>query len=398
MRVLISTIGSRGEVQPVVAAARELAVRGHEVIVVAPPDFQEWAEAAGVTYRAVGPRLRGTATRKSSGVPSEEQRRQMIEATVSTQFDALTAAGDCDVVVGGGALAVAAASVAEYRDARYVYAAFAPITLPSTRHAPPVFRLPGQRPADQPADPAALWEQDSQRWNLLWRGALSDSRAALGLEPITDVRSHLFTDHPLLAADPILAPWPEPEDGRVCQTGAWLFTDERALPADVERFLDAGEPPVLVGFGSMPAPGGAVPAVAAAARALGRRLIVAGGWAELTAPGPDALVLGEVDLRQVFARVAAVVHHGGAGTTTTAAVAGAPQIVLPQIFDQFYFARRVEALGIGRLYSGAPDAESMTLALRHALDLGTVSRASEVADVVRVDGVRVAADIIESGD
>ncbi|WP_216910662.1 hypothetical protein [Nocardia noduli] len=66
------------------------------------------------------------------------------------------------------------------------------------------------------------------------------------------------------------------------QTRAWLFTDERPLPADIERFLDAGEPSVLMGFGSTPAPGGAVPAVATAARALGRRLIVAGGWAELT--------------------------------------------------------------------------------------------------------------------
>jgi len=46
-------------------------------------------------------------------------------------------------------------------------------------------------------------------------------------------------------------------------------------------------------------------------------------------------------------RVAAVVHHGGAGTTTTAALAGAPQVVIPQIYDQHYWARRVQHLRIG---------------------------------------------------
>ena len=49
----------------------------------------------------------------------------------------------------------------------------------------------------------------------------------------------------------------------------------------------------------------------------------------------------------MFPRVAAVIHHGGAGTTTAAARAGVPQVLLPHILDQFYWAHRVERIGIG---------------------------------------------------
>jgi len=69
---------------------------------------------------------------------------------------------------------------------------------------------------------------------------------------VDNVRAHILGDHPWLAADPTLAPWPELADLDVVQTGAWILPDERPLPAELEAFLDAGPPPVYVGFGSMP--------------------------------------------------------------------------------------------------------------------------------------------------
>ncbi|MEV0358189.1 nucleotide disphospho-sugar-binding domain-containing protein [Nocardia sp. NPDC050697] len=385
MRVLISTVGSRGEVQPVVALARALAGRGYEAVVVGPPDFRSWAEGLGAEYRPVGPELRGTARRVPGPPPTEEQRRAMIAGTVDAQFDALLAvAPGCGAVVGGGALAIAAGSVAEFAGARYSYAAFAPVTLPAAAHPPPAFR--GVEPG--------TWEQDAERWNLLWAEPLNARRAALGLAPVADVRAHLFTASPLLAADPVLAPWPEP-GGPVRQTGAWQLLDPRPLPAEVLAFLDAGEPPIFAGFGSMPEPSGAAEALLGAARALGRRLIVSAGWSGFTVDAPDCLLVGELDLRQLFPRVAAAVHHGGAGTTTTAAAAGVPQVVLPQIFDQFYFADRVATLGIGVPYTVAPESDSLTSALSAALD--STARARAVAREIRPDGAQLAADLITAG-
>jgi vancomycin aglycone glucosyltransferase len=128
---------------------------------------------------------------------------------------------------------------------------------------------------------------------------------------------------------PGLAPWPEPADLAVVQTGAWILPDERPLPAELEAFLDAG-PPVYVGFGSMRAPEDIARVAIEAIRAQGRRALVAHDWAGL-APiddRDDCFAVGEVNQQALFGRVAAVVHHGGAGTTATAARVGAPQVVV----------------------------------------------------------------------
>ena len=73
------------------------------------------------------------------------------------------------------------------------------------------------------------------------------------------------------------------------------------------------------------------------------------GWAELGGePLPEGVIeIDAVSHVRLFPRVAAVVHHGGAGTTTTAARAGVPQIVVPHIADQYYWARRIALLGLG---------------------------------------------------
>ncbi|MBV8728205.1 MAG: glycosyltransferase, partial [Acidobacteriia bacterium] len=119
MRVLFSTIGSRGDVQPGVALASELKRLGHEVSVCVPPDFREWIESLGIPVTPIGPEVRRfAASRPRATQPPKplaaEQRRQMAEATVATQFETLiSAAQGCDVIVAASALQVAARSVAE---------------------------------------------------------------------------------------------------------------------------------------------------------------------------------------------------------------------------------------------------------------------------------------------
>src|SRR5262249_31995739 len=159
-------------------------------------------------------------------------------------------------------------------------------------------------------------------------------------------------------------------DSAVLQTGAWILPDERALSPELTRFLDAGDPPVYFGFGSMRAPQNLGASMLEAARALGRRALVSRGWADLSLAddASDCLAIGEVNQQALFRRVAAVVHHGGAGTTTAAALAGGPQVVVPQLYDQHYWAGRVRELGIGSAHAaGAITAESLASALEEAL-------------------------------
>jgi vancomycin aglycone glucosyltransferase len=145
------------------------------------------------------------------------------------------------------------------------------------------------------------------------------------------------------------------------------------------------------------APEGAARVAIEAIRAQGRRAVVARGWADL-APiddGDDCFVVGEVNHQALFGRVAAVVHHGGAGTTTTATRAGAPQVVVPQIADQPYWAGRVADLGIGAAHDGpTPTTEALSAALRTALTPETRARATAVAGAIRTDGATVAAKLL----
>ena len=132
-------------------------------------------------------------------------------------------------------------------------------------------------------------------------------------------------------------------------------------------------------------------------RAQGHRVLISRGWADLALidDSNDCFIVGEVNQQALFPRVAAVVHHGGAGTTTAAARAGTPQVVVPQIVDQPYWASRVWDLGIGSAHNGpAPTAESLSTALESALTPGTRARASEVADMICDDGALRAARLL----
>jgi len=205
----------------------------------------------------------------------------------------------------------------------------------------------------------------------------------------------MLTDNPVLATDPALCPR-ESTEPSVVQTGTWIPSDDRPLPEELEAFLDAGEPPVYVGFGSMPMGGAEDVAQVAveAVRAQGRRAVVSGGWADLDLidDAEDCFAVGEVNQQALFGRVAAAVHHGGAGTTITATKAGVPQVVVPQIVDQPYWAARVAELGIGVAHDGpVPTFESLSAAIKSALAPEVRERAAAVAATIRTDGAAVAA-------
>lgn len=100
-------------------------------------------------------------------------------------------------------------------------------------------------------DNRRLWGLNAEHMNALFGQTINTHRTSIGLPPVDGIRDHVFTDHPFLAADPVLGPWQETPELDVAQTGAWIRPDERPLPADLEAFLAAGAEPVYVGFGSM---------------------------------------------------------------------------------------------------------------------------------------------------
>jgi vancomycin aglycone glucosyltransferase len=347
----------------------------------------------GVTLIPLGPSTRSIAAGLKA--PSPDAAFRLAAELVAARFETLLPAAEgCDALVATGLMPAGAPDVAEKLGIRYVLACLHIFGLPS-RHFRPS-RRPGKQSPDDETDNSVLWHQDADRVNAMYAEPLNRHRAAIGLPPVDNVRDYVITHQPWLAADPVLAPWKDLTDLDIVQTGAWILPDERPLPNELEAFLDAGEPPVYVGFGSMAMRTSTDLArvAIAATRAHGRRAILSRGWAglALTDDPADCLIVGEVNHQALFPRVAAVVHHGGAGTTTTAALAGAPQVVVPQLVDQPHWARRVAELGIGAAHDGpVPTSESLAAALGTALAPETRVRATAVAAQVRTDGAMLAA-------
>jgi len=406
MRVALSTYGGRGDVEPMVAFAARLRERGVQVRVCAPPDedFARRLDAVRVPLVPFGPSARALATgalpaTKSATSAGEMVARHSVDLAAGQREVLPEVAEGCDVLVATGVPAVVggARSVAEKLGIPWIHVTFQQLTLPSPYRAPLAY--PGQSYPPDVTDIPTLWKLHDQHMNALFGEAVNTNRAALGLPPVDDVASFLFGARNWLASDPALDPWREPADVDVVQTGAWFLPDERPLPDDLQAFLDAGEPPVYVGFGSMPVKASTdlSRAVIEAVRAHGRRAVVMRGWADLSAVDEqdDCFVVGEVNHQALFRRVAAVVHHGGAGTTATTARVGLPQVIVPQGADQPYWAGRVAELGIGAAHDGpAPTAESLASALGTALATETAERAAAVAGEVRTDGAAVAAKLL----
>ncbi|MCV9939881.1 glycosyltransferase [Boseaceae bacterium BT-24-1] len=401
MRVLLSTYGSRGDVEPMVALAVQLQALGVEAVVSAPPD-QEFAALlarAGVPLAPAFMPIRQWVSERAKPSSTADFHR-LASDMMAAQFAAISAAAEgCDAIMATGLFpsASAARSVAELTGLSYSHVTFCPLFLPSHHHRP--FPYPGHPLPPEVTDNRALWDFNIRTMNALFGEALGAHRAAVGLPPVDNARDHVFTKRPWLASDPVLWPWRKTDLCDAVQTGAWILPDQRPLPAELEAFLAAGEPPVYVGFGSMfmQSATDAARVAIEAIRAQGRRAVVLKGWAEL-ALGDDArdcFITGDVNQQALFPRMAAVMHHGGAGTTTAATRAGAPQVIVPQIVDQPYWAGRVAGLGVGAAHDGpTPTFESLSAALATALAPETGAQATAVSRTIRSDGAEVAAKLL----
>jgi vancomycin aglycone glucosyltransferase len=371
---------------------------GAEVQLCVPPDedFAVLLERAGVPMVPLGPTVHSIVANPKP--PTAEDAFRLAPELVAARFETLGAVAEgSDAVLATGLMPAGARDVADKLGIPYVLACFHTAGLPS-QHIPPAGR-PHRDSEPDATDIRARWEQDTQRVNALYRDAVNSHRAAIGLPPVDNVREYVLTDRPWLAADPLLWPGQDKTDLDLVQTGAWILPDDRPLSQELEAFLNAGAPPVYVGFGSMAAhaPKDVARIAIDVCRAQGHRMLLARGWAELTLTddGDDFFVVGDVNQQALFSRVAAVVHHGGAGTTTTAARAGAAQVVVPQIVDQPEWAARVAELGIGAAHAGStPTFDSLSAALKTVLTTETQAQAKAVAATIRTDGAKVAANLL----
>jgi vancomycin aglycone glucosyltransferase len=371
--------------QPLVALALHLRACGHTAQLVGPPDFAAWIEREGFHYTSVGSHFGAFMERaNNSALALSSQSLPEITKQFSLSPEL---AKHADVVIAGIG-AMAAPSYAEKWNKPFRLLLPAAAYLPS-RH------WPAQTIASQGLPAwlnAASWWATGLGLDLTFGTKLNAARRRLALPPVASAWGNAMRAQVWLAADPALGP-AEAIDPRIKveQLGAFFLPESpQALPVALETFLQ--KPAIAITFGSMPSKQGArlLSILSAATAKAGVRAVVVSGWAKLPSVTADehVLVVPEVSFAALFPRVTAVVHHGGAGTLTLATMAGKAQLVVPHIFDNFYWAKRLLALGVAPppLPIKALNADRLAARLR-ALTPEMTARAEALAPGIRRDGV-----------
>jgi UDP:flavonoid glycosyltransferase YjiC (YdhE family) len=410
MKILISTLGSRGDTQPYLALAVGLQQAGHRVTLVSPQGFIEWIQSYGVNAHPVrfNPQevMQTISKSKNPFQAIRAMREVMNTGVMEAMNDCWQAAQDTDFLVqtgtGNGAL-----EIASTRDIPVAFAYLVP--MPPTR-AFPMFMLPfrfslgaGYNYFTHTLVQRALWSGMGGPTVNRWRARLNlpawRSEAAMH-----DYARSLATPS-LYGYSPSVIPKPPDWGDEHHVTGYWFLDapPNWQPPADLLQFLESGPPPVYVGFGSMSHQNPERQA-RLALRALelsGQRGILLTGWGGLTrlsAP-PNVFFVDDVPHAWLFPRMVAVVHHGGAGTTGAGLRAGVPNIITPFGGDQVAWADHVVKLGVGLQATAAQrlTAEKLASAIHAAVnDSALRARAVALGEKVRAeDGVARAVEVIE---
>ncbi|MGN7132068.1 glycosyltransferase [Rhodococcoides corynebacterioides] len=416
MRVVVAVSGTRGDVQPAAHLAAALHSRGHDVVAALPPNLLSLASDLGVPVEPFGydtrAHLASDAVRRGAHGSVIDRVRSAGElwnlgwSEMVADLSAVVHRDRPDVVVTGITTEQVAAPLADSVRAAVVGLHHAPVRTNDVH-------LPGFGADGLPAPVTrAAW---SVHETVLWtatRRRENRLRAGLGLPSARRPVPYRFADAgavEIQAYDPALCPPPAGFDRARRPLVGFLGGAPAAspLPSDLEAWLDAGDPPVHIGFGSMPlrAAERSLRRVTEAVRSLGLRALVALGWNDLDSDvyqslgaGADVRVLtGHVDHAAVFPRCSVVVHHGGAGTTAAVLRAGRPAVVRPVSADQPFWGRRLEDVGAGVMLRGDdPTPAALAAAIESAAARSDAARRVGDALVDPEDAVARAADLVES--
>jgi len=388
MRIVLSSRGSRGDVYPVIAIARALRSRRHEAAL---------CRRDGLLHHCYSEDSAAVMERFGSGWRAAREALRWFASSIDEQFSLLApVTRGADLLV-TSVNEVSAPSIAEHLRIPHFRIAYAPV-LPGSQPPPlqPYQRFPA--PANR-----ALWRALNATSMLLFGRQLDRWRRRLGLAPIADFGDYCAAgSHNLLCLSPTLAPpdpgWRYPHSF----TGYCFSEDEGQLAPELEQFLAEGTPPVYLGFGSTSVgdPHRVGRLVEEAVLRAGVRAIVGRGWTGLEARERSYLfpLAGDAPHATLFPRLAGIAHHGGSGTLHNAARAGLPQLVLPHFADQYFWARRVEVLGLGP--RSIPAAQLSVRRLARGLralceDPGARVRARALAPVIAAEqGIEAAVAII----
>ena len=415
MQIAIIASGSRGDVEPYIALSKGLRLAGHVARLVAHENFGSLIKAHGVEFWPI----EGNA----QDVAQSQEMRKLLEKgnflailkkmgrdaqdnALAFAQGGLAACEGVDLIIAGLGGMFIGVALAEKLGIPFMQSYYVPFS--------PTRAYPNALFPKMPAFVNGSMNRVTYRLaqQMMWQGFRSADNVArqqvLGLPKASffgPFGSERFTQHPILYCySPAVIPPPADWDDRMHVTGYWFLDpgEEWTPPGDLVDFLQAGAPPIFIGFGSMSPrdPAAMTQVILQALARTQQRAIILSGWGGLHAADlPDTVyMLDSIPYSWLFPRVAAVVHHGGAGTTSAGLRAGVPSIIVPFFADQPFWGQRVADLGVGP--APIPRKQFTADRLAQAIQIGVSDqamrqRAAELGATIRSeDGIARAIEVI----
>ena len=418
MRIVLSTFGTFGDVNPLIALALELKRRGHRPALAVPEMFRVKIEPLGIDFFPVRPNQDQTDKRlvaliydKKKG--TEYGLREFLFPALRQSYEDLLAAVEAD---GGadllmtGELAYAGPIVAEKTGIPWASYVLAPFSFFSAYDPPVLPPYPTLARAQIVVPKIGHAVTRFARFvTRRWPQPVYELRRELGLDrgedPIFDAK---HSEQLVLALFSRMLGEPQPDWPTNTVTTGFVFYDGDAgksdLSPELERFLNAGPPPLVFTLGSAAVldAGDFYEQSAETARLLNlRAVLLVGNDPENTpraAHSEHICIAKYAPYSKLFRRASVIVHQGGVGTTAQALRAGKPMIVMPYSHDQPDNARRVRRLGVAKVvqrknYTAERAARMVTSLLsnpRYAERAMAVQR-----EMAAEDGLKTACDALE---
>ncbi|HSG24959.1 MAG TPA: glycosyltransferase [Anaerolineales bacterium] len=364
MIITLIATGSRGDVQPYVALAKGLHQAGHTVrffthqnfeSLVVPHQLKFWPLEVDVQQIAQTEEMRQQVAGGNFLKLMSQMAKEAKRAAVLAAEGGVAACQGTDLILGGMGGVFNGLALAEKFNLPFLQAYLVPFS--PTQEFPSVL-VPGLPPFL-----SKIFNQPSHHLTrqMIWQGFRSADQLArkevLGLPPAPYFgpyhSPHLDRMPTLYGFSPSVISHPQDWGKDIHITGYWFLDaeDHWTPPDELLNFLNAGPPPVYIGFGSMSnqRPKETTDLIVNALRQINQRGILLSGWGGLqtTELSDSVMMVDSIPHAWLFPRMAAVVHHGGAGTTAAGMRAGVPSLVVPFFGDQPFWGQRIAELGAG---------------------------------------------------
>jgi len=413
-RIVLTTIGSLGDLHPKIAIALELRKRGHDVVFATHKEYQDKIEALGFEFHRMRP--------DNTALSDPQEMARMMDLKTGTEYviknwvganlretytDLMNSAKDANFIIAGEGV-VAARLVAEKLGILWAFAVLQPASFLSIYDPSviPVFPfLAKLRGLGSVVNRGII--QLSKVISKSWAEPIHQLRRELELPPLmgNPFIDDKYSPYIVLAMFSSVLAKPQPDWAANTVITGFTFYDGSELRAELtpelKQFLDAGEPPIVFTLGSaaVMAPGSFYQESIQAAKLLNRRAVLLIGKNKIPENlSKEIIAVSYAPYSQIFPRACAIVHQGGIGTTAQALRASCPTLVIPYSHDQPDNAARVERLGTSRTiprkqYSAVRVAKK----LRELLENPNYAvKAAEIGRIIQAEnGVRIACDAIE---